>query len=203
MGFGLIFCGYITLLFFKVLPPAMAVGLYAVYRGLKKLSPYGKSFRMCSGFSAALAVYYVLFSAVWLGRMFGVFEGILNAPFFGLCDDILYYALLFGFHLTLYMAIEGISRECGYEKGIKKVYFSRVLLAMFYVLTLINIPLYYFGVKSYLPLACFLCELVWIIYTALLIYGCYMRIATDEIIEEEEKKIAAYNARMSNKKCEK
>lgn len=195
MGFGLIFAGYITLLFFKVMPPAMAIGSYLMYRGLVKLRDYGKNFLYASYAAIALIGYYLLYCAIWIFRMAGFGEKIVTSTVFMLCDDIVYYAALLVFHIFLYAALFDISNQCGYDKGIKKAYMSRVLTAMFYVLTAANIPLYYAGISTYLPLACFLCQVVWIIYTAVYIYGCYMRIATDELIAEEEKKIAQYDAK--------
>ena len=199
MGFGLLFCGYITLLFFKVLPPAMAVGAYLMYRGFKRLSIYGKPFVYAGNLAAALGVYDVLFTAIWLGRLFGLFEELLSNRIFVLCDDILYYALLLAFHIALYAALESMAKECGYEKGLKKVRFARVLTAMFYILTAIHMPLSYLTVRSYLPLACLICQLAWYIYTAILLYGFYMRITTDEILEDEEKKLAEYAAKRAGK----
>lgn len=195
MGFGLIFAGYITLLFFKVMPPAMAVGAYLMYRGLVKLRDYGKNFLYASYAAAGLIGYYLVYCSVWIFRMAGFGEEIVTSTAFMLCDDVVYYAVLLVFHVFLYAGLLDISKQCGYDKGIKKAYMSRVLTAMFYVLTAVNIPLYYLGIVTYLPLACFLCQAVWIIYTAVYIYGCYMRIATDEIIAEEEKKIAQYDAK--------
>ena len=200
MGFGLLFSGYITLLFFKVLPPAMAVGSYLMYRALNKLSVYGKAFRAARAASLALGIYYVLFTAIWIGRMAGLFNSVLSSNTFVVFDDVIYYALLLFLHVTLYAAIEGISKECEYKKGIRSVRFARVLTAMFYVLTAGSIVLDLLSVGTILPLLCFICQIIWYIYTAIIIYGCYMRIATQEIIDDEEKKLAQYNAARKIKK---
>ena len=200
MGFGLLFSGYITLLFFKVLPPAMAVGAYLMYRALDKLSVYGKAFRAARAASLALGVYYVLFTAIWIGRMAGLFNSVLSSNTFVVFDDVIYYALLLFLHVTLYAAIEGISKECEYKKGIRSVRFARVLTAMFYVLTAGSIVLDLLSVGTILSLLCFICQIIWYIYTAIIIYGCYMRIATQEIIDDEEKKLAQYNAARKIKK---
>ena len=37
MGFGVIFLGYVTLLFFKIVPVGI-IGAYLMYRGLSRLS---------------------------------------------------------------------------------------------------------------------------------------------------------------------
>ena len=200
MGFGLLFSGYITLLFFKALPPAMAVGAYLMYRALDKLSVYGKAFRAARAASLALGVYYVLFTAIWIGRMAGLFNSVLSSNTFVVFDDVIYYALLLFLHVTLYAAIEGISKECENKKGIRSVRFARVLTAMFYVLTAGSIVLDLLSVGTILHLLCFICQIIWYIYTAIIIYGCYMRIATQEIIDDEEKKLAQYNAARKIKK---
>ena len=63
MGFGLLFVGYPAFLFFKILPPAMAVGAYLMYRASGAFSPEAfKSvgagqFAVISGFSGKYARY--------------------------------------------------------------------------------------------------------------------------------------------------
>lgn len=196
MGFGLIFTGYLTLLFFKTMPPAMIAGAILMYKGLDKLSGYGKDFRRAAMASGVLTVYYALYTALWLSRMMGFGAGLFSSNIFALCDGVIYYGILLVFHLFLYSALEDISKQCGYIKGFKKAYMSRVLLAMFYVLTAVNVLLNFINVtNSYLPLACLICQMVWIIYTAVYIYGCYMRIVTDDILADERKKIAEYEAK--------
>ncbi len=192
MGFGLIFTGYITFLFFKVLPPAMLAGAYLMWRGLGRLSLYGKAFRRAQSCSAALMVYFALYSALWLGKLFGVTDAF-SLTWFGYADNLVYLALLLVFHIFLYAALEKIARDCGYDKGVKKIYFARVLFAMFIAFSLISLPFAAFHTAAYLQYAAFLCQLVWYIHTILLLYGFYMRVATQEIIDDEEKKIAEYD----------
>ena len=43
MGFGLIFLGWVTLLFFKVLPVGI-LGAFLMYKGLSKLCEYSEEF---------------------------------------------------------------------------------------------------------------------------------------------------------------
>ena len=169
MGFGLIFAGYITLLFFKTMPPAMAVGAYLMHKGLTKLGIYGKSFMRAAGMAAALGVYYLAYCGIWIIRFTGIGHGVFTSSIFVMFDDIIYYTMLLVFHIFLYKALEEISRETGYIKGIKRAYMSRVLLAMFYAFAVINIPLGYFKVASYIPLACVLCQFSMVLYTAVFI----------------------------------
>ena len=199
MGFGLLFVGYATLLFFKVLPPLMLLGAYLMYKGLAKLSAYGKSFKKAADTAAFLGIYHAVYTVLWIVTAVGIFDGLFTSKLFILCDDIVYYGLLLAFHIFLYGGIFEISKFCGYDKGIKRVYMSRVLMAMFYAVAVINLPVSYLGIASYIPLAHFICQIVWIIYTVIFVYGCYMRIATEEIIEEEEKKIAEYDAKYGYK----
>ena len=198
MGFGLIFAGYITLLFFKIMPPAMAVGAYLMHKGLKKLEMYGKNFLYAANTAAVLCGYYVLNTCVWIIRFSGIGKGIVSGKAFGFCDDVIYYGILLVFHIFLYSALLGISRECGYDKGIKRTYMSRMLMTMFYIFTVINIVFSAFDVVSYIPFASYICQIAWILYTSVFIYGCYMRIATDELIQDEEKKIAEYDRKYGN-----
>ena len=200
MGFGLLFIGYASLLFFKVMPPAMLVCAYVMYRGLSKLSEYGQYFGKAAYSAAFLGIYHALYTVIWIVSALGFFDGLFKSKLFVLCDDLLYYGLLLVFHIFMYRGIYDISKFCGYAKGIKRVYMSRVLMAMFYTFAVISLPLNYFGIQSYIPLAHFICEIVWLIYTVVFIYGCYMRIANDEIIEEEEKKIAEFDAKYAYKR---
>lgn len=192
MGFGLIFTGYITLLFFKVLPPAMLVGAYLMWRGLDKLAIYGKKYRLARSLAATLAVYFALYTAFFLGKIFRVFD-VLSYTWFAYADDVVYMVLLIVFHVALYAAFEETACACGYEKGIKKIRFARVLVCMFAVCSVAGLLLAQVGAAAYLRYAAFLCQLVWYIHTAILIYGFYMRVATQEIIDDEEKKIAEYD----------
>ena len=64
---------------------------------------------------------------------------------------------------------------------------------MFAVCSVAGLLLAQVGAAAYLRYAAFLCQLVWYIHTAILIYGFYMRVATQEIIDDEEKKIAEYD----------
>ena len=192
MGFGLIFNGYITLLIFKVLPPAMLVGAYLMWRGLDKLAIYGKKYRLARGLAATLAVYFALYTAFFLGKIFRVFD-VLSYTWFAYADDVVYMVLLIVFHVALYAALEETACACGYEKGIKKIRFARVLVCMFAVCSVAGLLLAQVGAAAYLRYAAFLCQLVWYIHTAILIYGFYMRVATQEIIDDEEKKIAEYD----------
>ena len=192
MGFGLIFTGYITLLFFKVLPPAMLVGAYLMRRGLAKLARYGKKFGAAKDCASVLTVYFALYTAFWLGELFGVSQ-VLSLTVFEYADTAVYLALLAVFHVLLYAALEQIARECGYEKGIKKIAFAKVLLAMFLAFSLLTLVLTAFSRAAVLSFASLLCQVVWYIHTAVLLYGFYMRVATQEIIDEEEKKLAEYD----------
>lgn len=192
MGFGLIFTGYITLLFFKVLPPAMLVGAYLMWRGLGKLSIYGKKYRLARSFAALLAVYFALYTALFLGKIFRVFD-VFSHTWFAYADDAVYTVLLIVFHAALYAALEETARVCGYEKGVKKIRFARVLVCMFAVFSVVSLLLAQTGAAAYLRYAAFLCQLVWYIHTAIFVYGFYMRVATQEIIDDEEKKIAEYD----------
>ncbi len=199
MGFGLIFAGYLSFLFFKVLPPAMLVGAYLMEKGLEKLVIYGKPFERARNAAWVLCGYYALYTALWAGDLAGVSE-LLNHAVFGVCDSILYGALVVIFHILLYSAFEEMAKECGFDKGVKSLRFCRVLTATYVSLTVLNLVFTSaFQFQTYFPLAVLIGELVWFVYTSLTIYSFYRHIATDEVIAEEEKRIAEYESKRNKK----
>ncbi len=196
MGFGLLFVGYLSLLFFKVLPPAMLAGAILMTAGLKKLTEYGASFRRAYVAGAALSAYFLIYTALWGMWLIG------TAPFFDskiflLADELVYKLILLVFHLLTYAAIEDIGRSCGYEKGINKTRFCRALLVMYLFTWALSVCLPKAFPAGTLVIAQLIVELAFLVVTASLIYGCYMRITTGELLEEEEKKLRAYDEKYS------
>ena len=187
MGLGLLFAGYITLLTFKVLPPVLVAGAYLKYSAHKKMSVYGKEFEKAKISAAVFGIYCAAYSALWITELVSPGISVLKNTVFSLCESICYTGLLIYLHITLLSALEKLDSSCGYEKGVKRAKFSRVLMTTFAVLAVLAAVLSTLGVKSYVPLAELIAQTAWFIYTAVLIYGCYMHIATDEIIAEDEK----------------
>ena len=78
---------------------------------------------------------------------------------------------------------------------------SRFLLAMFMMFAVVNLVYLWLGkTNNYLLMAEYICQFSWILYTAAYIYSCYMRICTDEVLEDEKKKIAEYDAKYGYKR---
>ena len=173
MGFGLIFIGYINFLFFKILPPIMALGAYLSYRGLKKLSIYGKSFDMCAKISGAMCIYFILYTSTWFLDALNIGKAFFDSKMFSFADSVLYYGLLLVFHIFLYASLESICNECGYEKGVKKANMARMFMFITYAITVAGLFLQT-SIFGYVQI---LSTVVWFLYTAGYIYSCYMRIA--------------------------
>ena len=199
MGFGLLFAGYVSLLFFKTLPPAMAAGFFIAYRGLAKLAGYHRPFGAAASAAAVLVGYFALYTALWLGQLFRVWTLLTNGVFL-FADDLVYKALLLVFHLLLYRATGGLCREVGDTKGVRGTASATVFMAAAYLLAAARYGAGAFGIVGYFPLAELIAVTLWICRTAVMIYGRYMRIATPEIIDDENKKMREYDAKYSFRK---
>lgn len=195
MGFGLIFLGWITLLFFKIMPIGI-VGSLLMYRGLSRLSDYGRDFIRAKKACLVLMAYFVVFGVMWTLDIIGVFR-FTEVRALVYADEILYYASLLVFSYFLYKGLGDISRQTGFEKGIKREQKCISLLIVFVLFTAARILCYFFGVEMYLRFAMLVYELFWLAYSAMYIYSCYMMIATQEIIDEENKKMREYDEKYS------
>lgn len=195
MGFGLIFLGWITLLFFKILPVGI-LGAYLMYRGLNRLSEYGEGFVKAKKSCAVLLGYFVLFGIMWVLDIMGVFR-FTEIKALVYADEVLYYVTLLAFSYFLYKALGKISRETGFEKGIKREQKCISLLIVFVIFTAARIVSYFLGIEMYLRLPMLVYELFWLGYSAMYIYSCYMMIATQEIIDDENKKMREYDEKYS------
>ena len=195
MGFGLLFIGYLSLLFFKVLPPAMLVGQYLACRGLKKLTAYESAFRPAYLLSFALSVYFAVYTAFWIAAIAGFFD--IRASLFILIDDIIYKLLLIAWHILLLRAFETICTTVGYDGGVKRSRLCRVFLITYIFVWVLRVVTSFFYANPYFTLAELIFLLGFLIMTAALIYSCYMRIATPSIIEEETRKMREYDEKYS------
>ena len=195
MGFGTIFLGYVTLLFFKIVPVGL-VGAYLMYRGLSKLSVYGKSFEKARNMSAVFFLYFAVYTAFWTANTFG-FSDIMQTKSFLLVDLLVYYGIFCLFQFRLCMALWTISRETGYEKGVKKARTCFVATFVFAMASFVRIVLSFFQLSAYMSIAMLVYELVLLLFTASFVYSCYMMIATQEIIDEENRKMREYDEKYS------
>ncbi len=195
MGFGIIFLGYVTLLFFKIVPVEL-IGTYLMYRGLSKLSVYGENFVKARNTSAVFFLYFTVYTLLWTGNTFG-FTDIMQTKTFALVDSLLYYGIFCVFQLQLCTSLWGICRETEYEKGIKKARTCITATFVFAVASFVRIVLSFFQLSGYMAIAMLFYELVLLVLTASYIYSCYMMIATQEIIDEENKKMREYDEKYS------
>ncbi len=197
MGFGLIFLGYLSLLFFKAIPIEL-LGFYAIYIGLEKLGGYNKYFKYAKYACIYMFALSAALSAVWIARVTGLRPDFIDSTLYIYSEQIIYHIGLAIFHALLYKAIYEICRSVGYFKGKSRTKFALVTMIIFYVGELLMAFLPKFS--GYLMKPVFAFQIIWYIVTALLIYSCYMRICTDEQLEREKKKLAEFDAKYGKKK---
>ncbi len=205
MGFGLIFLGWSTLFFFKTLPPVNILGCLLMMRGLDKLSCYGDNFKRAKNASVAFLAYFIAHTVLWLLSLMDIFDyGKVFSVVYA--DEILYRTTLVLLSVFLYRALGDISREVGFEKGIKREKSCTSLVIVFVIFLGIQLMCSFIGIgkyEAYLNYALVIFELVWLISSAVYIYSCYMMIATQDIIDEENKKMREYDEKYSFRKLKK
>lgn len=197
MGFGLIFLGFLMLFGMRVIPSGILGGLLML-SGLVKLMPYGDSFKRARNACVCLLAYFILFGTVWTLSIMGIidlasFEKALIA------EETVYYSVLIVFCILLFKALGDISKQTCFEKGIvreKRAVSLTIVFACFTAVRLIA-SLFGFGMYFKLPLTVF--ELLWLIYGAVYIYSCYMMIATEEIIDKENKKMREFDEKHADR----
>lgn len=199
MGFGLIFSGWSTLFFFKLIPPVNIIGCLLMMRGLDRLSGYGDNFKKAKNSSVAFLAYFVIYCVLWLLGILRIFD---YTKVFALvyADQIIYRTILVLLSVFLYRALGDISREVGFEKGVKREKTCTSLVIVFVIFLAAQLVLSFIGIgkyEAYLNLALSAFELIWLISSAVYIYSCYMMIATQEIIDEENKKMKEYDMKYS------
>lgn len=199
MGFGLIFIGWSTLFFFKLIPPVNIIGCLLMMRGLDRLSGYGDNFKKAKNSGIAFLAYFVIYCILWLVGILEIFD---YTKVFALvyADQIIYRTILVLLSVFLYRALGDISREVGFEKGVKREKTCTSLVIVFVIFLAAQLMLSFIGIgkyEAYLNLALSAFELIWLISSAVYIYSCYMMIATQEIIDEENKKMKEYDMKYS------
>lgn len=205
MGFGLIFLGWSTLLFFKTIPPVNIAGCLLMLKGLEKLESYGDDFRKAKNSDVALLGYFIIYTVLWLLGLFGIFD-FTKLAYFAYADTLIYRTLLILFSVFLYRALGDISNQVGFEKGIKREKSCTSFVIVFVIFIGIQLAASALGLAkyaSYLTPALIIFEVVWLIMSAAYIYSCYMMIATQEIIDEENKKMREYDEKYSFRRLKK
>lgn len=193
LGFGLIFLGWSTLLFLKAAPLGI-IGCILMQKGLEKLSGYNKYFATAKTLCEGFLVYFVLFGVLWTLDFTGIypFNDITNYT-----DDVIYRCVLVTFSFYLYKALGDISKQVGFDKGIRREKTAVSIMIVYVAFTVIKYILIPFGYAGYLQLPLVVFELLWLLYSGMYIYSCYMMIATQEIIDEENKKMKEYDEKYS------
>lgn len=205
MGFGLIFSGWSTLFFFKTLPPVNIIGCLLMIKGLDKLSDYSDNFKRAKNAGVAFLAYFIIYTILWILRLVKIFDyGKIFSVVYA--DQILYRTIFVIFSVFLYRALGDISREVGFEKGIKREKSCTSLVIVFVIFLAIQLLCSVISIgkyEAYLNLALAVFELLWLISSAVYIYSCYMMIATQDIIDEENKKMREYDEKYSFRKLKK
>ncbi len=195
MGFGLIFLGFATLLSFKTVPVGI-IGCLLMLKGLSKLAPYNSFFVKAKAVCGVFLAYFTIFGIFWTLDMTGVFRFTqYSAAVYA--DELIYYILLSVFCCYLYRALGDISGQVGFEKGVAREKRCTSLVIVFAVFTFLRLALSALGFADYMRPALVLFELFWMIYSLVYIYSCYMMIATQEIIDDEQKKMREYDEKYS------
>ena len=165
-----------------------------MHKGLEKLSGYNGYFAKAKTYCEAFLVYFVFFGVLWILDFAGIY------PFNDITtylDDVLYRCILVVFSYFLFKGLGEISRQVQFEKGVRREKTAISIMIVYVVFTLIKYILIPLGYAGYLQLSLFVFELLWLLYSGMYIYSCYMMIATQEIIDEENRKMREYDEKYS------
>lgn len=195
MGFGLIFAGFVTLLFFKTVPISL-IGCAIMYKGLSNLCEYDEKFKKAKNACAAFFIYFCIYACLWFLNAFSIFNFTSNKTLL-YADEFIYYFILCFFCFFLYTGLGSISKAVGFEKGVRRETLAKSFLYVFTIMTATRFVLSIFKLEIYLRVPLLFFELIWLIYSCVYIYSCYMMIATQEIIDEENKKMRQYDEKYS------
>ena len=192
MGFGLIFIGYSTLLLFRIVPVEL-LGFFLIYLGLDKLEKHEKWFKYAKFAAVYMFVEAILSSVMWISRFTNMEIPFIMTESFASAENVLYHCGLLVFTVLLMCGIRSISKSVGYEKGAKRAVFSIAATVVFYFTELCAalIP----GASSVMAMPLMLFQILWLCVNLFVIFGCYMMIVNDEILEKEEQKYSEYLAK--------
>ena len=191
MGFGLICAGLLTLLFMRIIP-AELVGFAVIVKGLGMLKGYNSFFRAALYSAYALLTFSAVDAVIWVLKIAGVMPDIM------LLESILSYLhilMLITFQMFLFRALSTLSRELGYDKGVKRSSLALAVMAVFCLVTVLSLA----GISVF-GAAGLLMYLVNIAFCIFAVYTCYKGITTDEAEKKEEAKIEKFQKQFSRKK---
>ena len=195
MGFGLIFLGWITLLFFRAVPIGI-LGCYLMSKGLAKLCGYSDYFKKALYACYVFLGSFIVFGVLWVLEYTEIFS-YSKYEYARLADAFVYNVAFIAFSYFLYKGLGDISGAVGFEKGKRREKFCISLLAVNSAFFVADVILQLTGTLQVTSMPLFLMEFFRIAYSAIYIYSCYMMIATQEIIDEEERKIREYDEKYS------
>ena len=190
MGFGLILPGLLSLLMFRLVPIEL-FGFAAAYKGLDKLSVYGADFVRARYACAAVIVFSFVDAVLWVCKVFGVFE--VGETVFEVFNTV-HTVLILIFLVLLSLALRSVAKSCGYTKGEKRAVFGIVFCAVYCVSLIIG------AIFPPASAVAMLFSILLYIYYAFAVYGFYMMIVTDDIIEKEKIAIEVFDKRFGRKK---
>lgn len=186
MGFGLVFLGYLSLFFFRIIPidipgfAVMAVGFY-------KLSIQNKFFKYDFFLSCLMFLYAVFSGVIQILGIAGIPVNFASGDFFVTADNIIYHSGLFALHVLMYFGIFKMSEQIGFDKGKSKSRYACISAFIYTIAAVTDAIMPQKLVFLYIPATVF--GIAWYVYSACLIYSCYMNIATEEMLLKEKKKL--------------
>lgn len=190
MGFGLIFLGLICLLFFRYVPVEL-LGFIAIYKGLAKLVPYGRTFVFAKNSGIAMLAFSAVDAVLWFVQIADI-ATIPNT--LALIMEYVHAALVVAFLMFLSDAFNDIATQCGYEKGISRAKLGKVL-CLTYALSVV-----FTAFVPIVSIVTLIISLLLYIFYPFMTYGYYMMIVTDSILEKERIAIEAFDKRFGKKK---
>jgi len=211
MGFGLIFTGYLSVFCFRMIP-AELIGFLLILQGLKKLLPYSGYVKKARTMAFFCFAYSAVFSVVWVLNVLKIVPVSSIPQIVTIADTMLYLSLLYFFSVFLYFALSEIAKDTGYEKGVKLAKGCLSIASVYYVVSILydifrtvlefhplaskNIVI---GINAFL-IAQTLFGLIWYIVTAVLLYSCYARIVTQDILDKEQNEMLNFDAKFARKR---
>ena len=189
MGFGLIWAGYSTLIFMRLVPVEL-LGFIFVLKGLGKLRNFNRFFSYTEKSVIPILVFSLFDFVYWILNYFGIYsiQGI---------DGILTYVhriVYLPFYFLLFAALRGISNEVGFPKGMKRAALGMSCAFVYYlvfVLSRLNLS----GFEQYFVVSEYFIYLILFIVTESAVYCCFKAITTDEAEQREEEELAKFEAR--------
>lgn len=194
MGFGLIWAGYSTLIFLRLVPVEL-FGFLFVLKGLHKLRNYNKFFAY-----AKLSVYPILLFSL-ADAVYWILNR-LEIVTYSYADNIftfLHSLVLLPFYFLLFAALREISNEVGYPKGMKRATLATSTAIVYYLVLAVSkmrIP----ELDQYFIAAEYIFYIVLFVITELAVYACYRAITTDEAEKKEEEELRKFEERFGRKK---